>query len=129
MRYPVSNGKIVPVTELGYEIVPPQRRVTNNHHMWFDRAWYQDKRYRQVFRGLLPNVVTLSISDHEDLHERYSAPIMPTDIQMIDTVEEYLTQNGVIDVVREHRTCETYQLLPEQWAKIRGGYGKTLHSS
>lgn len=122
MRYPVRNGRVVPVTELGFEIVTPKRRVTNNHHLYFDRAWYQDKRYRQVFRGLLPHVVTLSISDHEELHDRYSAPIMPPDIQMIDTVEEYLTLNGVIDVVREQRTCEVYQIQTEQWQGIRAQY-------
>ncbi len=121
-RYPVRDGVALPIEEIGYEIVSPERRVTNNHHLYFDRAWYMDKRYRQVFRGLLPNVQTMNITDHNELHDRFSGPPMPRDSLMIDVVDEYLFMNGVIDVVRESKTCETYQVMPEQWQSIKGSY-------
>ena len=121
MRYPVRNGLAIPTEELGFERVPHQRRLTTNHHSYFCREQYKDSRVKQIFRGLLPHVVTLSISDHMELHERYSAPIMPRDGLMIDVIDEYLSLNGVIDVVREKRTNETYEILPEQWNLIRNG--------
>jgi len=129
MRYPVRNGRIVPVTDLGYDIVPFERRQTTNHHMWYNRVDYMDTRYKQVFRGLLPHVVTMPILQHLDLHDNFSPPKQPTDLVMIDVIEEYLSLNGVIDCVRERKTNETYQIEPEQWQQIRGGYGKTIHSS
>lgn len=119
MRYPVRNNRIVPVTELGYEIVPHERRLTTNHHMWFCRTDYMDTRYKQVFRGLLSHVVTMPVLQHHDLHDEFSAPKQPSPTVMIDTVEEYLDLHGVIDVVREKRTHETYQLSAEQWQQIR----------
>jgi hypothetical protein len=125
MRYPTHNGLVVPITEIGYAEVPHERRRTTNHHLYYERAWYMEKPYRRVFRGLLPHVVTMRIEDHTELHNRYRAPIMPPDIQQIDVVEEYLATHGVIDVVYEKRTNQTYQVLPDQWQQIRGAYGKS----
>ncbi len=121
-RYPVRDGLAVPIEEIGFETVSHQRKVTNNHHLYFDRAWYMEKRYRQVFRGLLPHVQTMNIEEHNVLHDRYSGPPMPRDALMIEVVDEYLFMNGVIDVVRESKTCETYQIEPSQWQSIKGLY-------
>ena len=118
MRYPTRGGLAVPVLELGFEPAIHERRKTNSHHLYFDRAWYQDKRIRQVFRNLVPHVQTLWIPDHAALHEKFSAPIMLRDALMIDVVDEYLALHGVIDCVRESRTHETYQLNVEQWSAI-----------
>lgn len=123
MRYPTRNGLIVPPSELGFETVPHKRRETSNHHAYFNRAEYRDVSYRRIFRGLVTNVFTLSIYDHQELHEVYSPPVMPKDIQMIDVVEEYLASNGVIDVVREKRTCNTYQIESDTWQNIKSQYG------
>jgi hypothetical protein len=118
-RYPSKNGIALPVIELGYDVVPFERRKTTNHHRQFDRAWYMEKRYRQVFRGLLPHLDTMPIDQHIDLHDRYSAPIMPPDSLQIAVVDEYLFMHGQIDVVRESKTNETYQITADQWARIR----------
>lgn len=75
-----------------------------------------------MFRGLSSRVVDMWIIDHNELHERYSAPRVPTDIQMIDVVEEYLSLYGVIDVVREKRTHETYQIESGTWQNIKSQY-------
>ena len=122
MKWPSSNGLAVPITEMGYEMVLPERRKTSQHHLFYERRMYT-KRYQQVFRGLVSNVYTMYIHDHQDLHERYSAPVMPKDIQMIDVVEEYLSLNGVIDVVKEHRTSEIYQIESGTWQNIKSQYG------
>lgn len=122
MRYPVNKqGIALPIQEVGFEVVQHQRRLTNRHHLQFERNNYTGPLQR-VFRGLSSRVVDMWIIDHNELHERYSAPRVPTDIQMIDVVEEYLSLYGVIDVVREKRTHETYQIESGTWQNIKSQY-------
>lgn len=122
MRYPVNKqGIALPIQEVGFEVVQHQRRLTNRHHLQFERNNYTSPLQR-VFRGLSSRVVDMWIIDHNELHERYSAPRVPTDIQMIDVVEEYLSLYGVIDVVREKRTHETYQIESGTWQNIKSQY-------
>lgn len=122
MRYPVNKqGIALPIQEVGFEVVQHQRRLTNRHHLQFERNNYTSPLQR-VFRGLSSRVVDMWIADHNELHERYSAPRVPTDIQMIDVVEEYLSLYGVIDVVREKRTHETYQIESGTWQNIKSQY-------
>ena len=122
MRYPVNKqGIALPIQEVGFEVVQHQRRLTNRHHLQYERNNYTSPLQR-VFRGLSSRVVDMWIIDHNELHERYSAPRVPTDIQMIDCVEEYLSLNGVIDVVREKRTHETYQIESGTWQNIKSQY-------
>ena len=123
MRYPTTkSGLALPITAVGYEAVPYQRKLTNRHHLQFERNDYTSPLQR-VFRGLLSRVVDMRIIDHQDLHEKFNAPRMPSNIVMIDTLEEYLAINGVIDVVREKRTWETYQVTSDQWLAIRDQRG------
>ena len=119
-RYATRNGLAIPIEELGYEVVERQRKLTSNHHRQFPREAYKETRPRQIFRGLVTNVQTMWIPEHADLHERYSAPVMPSDFLMIDVVEEYLAMNGVIDVVCEQKTNEHYQVTQQQWDRIIG---------
>jgi len=122
MRYPTNkSGLALPVQEVGFEVVQHQRRLTNRHHLQFERNNYTSPLQR-VFRGLSSRVVDMWIIDHNELHERYSAPRVPTDIAMIDVVEEYLATYGVIDVVREKRTHETYQIESGTWQNIKSQY-------
>ncbi len=121
-RFPVSNGLAIPVTELGFNEVAHKKGFTTNHHIYYCREQYKDSRVKQIFRGLLPHVVTLPVLEHTLLHERYSAPVIPRDSLMIDVIDEYLSLNGVIDVVREKRTNETYQIEMNQWESIKGVY-------
>lgn len=122
MRYPVNKqGIALPIQEVGFEVVQHQRRLTNRHHLQYERNNYTSPLQR-VFRGLSSRVVDMWIADHNELHERYSAPRVPTDIAMIDVVEEYLSLYGVIDVVREKRTHETYQIESGTWQNIKSQY-------
>ena len=115
MRYPSRSGLAIPIQELGYEVATPQRRQTSQHHLFFERGAYNLNPLHRVFRGLISNVYTMHVHEHADLHERYSAPIKPKDGIMLDVIDEYISLNGVIDVVREKRTHETYQITPDQW--------------
>ncbi len=119
-RWHSKNGLAVPIQELGFEVVERQRGKTSNHHLHWPRQDYQDKRHQQIFRGLVSNVQTMWNNDHIYLHEKYSAPIMPSDFLMIDVVEEYLSLHGVIDVVCEQKTNEHYQVTSHQWDRIIG---------
>jgi len=122
MRYPTTkSGLALPIQEVGFEVVQHQRRLTNRHHLQFERNNYTSPLQR-VFRGLSSRVVDMWIIDHNELHERYSAPRVPTDIAMIDCVEEYLATYGVIDVVREKRTHQTYQIESGTWQNIKSQY-------
>lgn len=122
MRYPVNKqGIALPIQEVGFEVVQHQRRLTNRHHLQYERNNYTSPLQR-VFRGLSSRVVDMWIIDHNELHERYSPPRVPTDIAMIDVVEEYLSLYGVIDVVREKRTHETYQIESGTWQNIKSQY-------
>lgn len=122
MRYPVNKqGIALPIQEVGFEVVQHQRRLTNRHHLQFERNNYTSPLQR-VFRGLSSRVVDMWIADHNELHERYSAPRIPSEVAMIDVVEEYLSLYGVIDVVREKRTHETYQIESGTWQNIKSQY-------
>jgi len=122
MRYPVNRqGLALPVQEVGFEVVQHQRRLTNRHHLQFERNNYTSPLQR-VFRGLCSRVVDMRIIDHNELHETYSAPRIPSEVAMIDCVEEYLATYGVIDVVREKRTHQTYQIESGTWQNIKSQY-------
>lgn len=121
MRYPVTrSGLAVPVQELGYDVVPHQRHRTNRHYMQWTKLEYAGTPVHRIFRGLADRVVDMRLEDHSDLHQTYSPPRMPSETAMIDCVEEYLSIHGVIDVVYESRTHETYQVEPSRWDLIVG---------
>lgn len=122
MRWPSRNGLAIPVEELGYTIVPHEKGRTTNHHENWPKRNFQEIRYKQVFRNLVSQVVTLPIEQHQNLHDDYNPPIMPKDTQMIEVVDEYLATYGVINCVREAKTNQVYQIQPEQWQLIRGLY-------
>lgn len=119
-RYPSTDGLARPVTELGFEVVEFERRKTNNHHLYFYKAFY-NKPHERFFRGLIPHVQTMWIPEHNELHERFSPPIMPSEALMIQVLDEYIALNGVLDVVRESNTSQTYQVSQEQYERIRDG--------
>jgi hypothetical protein len=124
MRYPTRNGLAIGPSELGLDTPEHQKGKTNNHHLYFRRQSYNCVPHRQIFRGLVPHVQPLWIAEHTALHERYDPPKMPQDNLMIDVIEEYLSLNGVLDVVREHQTNSSYQLTAHQWEGIKRGYSK-----
>lgn len=122
MRYPTRNGLVIPVEEMGYTPTERVRRATTNHHNYWERDRYNDVRFRSVFRNLVTNVTTLLIPEHVDLHERFDAPKRPSDVLMIDVVEEYLSLHGAIHCVKEKRTNEVYQIEAPEWEHIKGMY-------
>lgn len=73
----------------------------------------------RAFRGLFSRVVIMEIPAHTNLHREYSAPRIPKDIVMADVIEEYYLEHGQIDIVREKRTCETYELDVDTWQIIK----------
>jgi len=121
-RFPLSQGLAVPITELGYEIVPRQRGATSQHHMYFNRASYHNIPIRHQFRNLVDHVVTMENGAHQELHYRFTPPVIPRTELMIDVLDEYLALNGVINCVHEKRTNDTYQIPPERWEVIRATY-------
>ena len=131
MRYPTSkSGLIISPYELGYTIptvndLDTKKRVTN-HHGYYEKAWYQEKRYRQVFRSLIQHVYPMLAIEHNSgrgtLHEKYTAPVMPSDRIIIDVVDEYLALNGVITCVKESKTHEQYNIQRQNWDNIKQTY-------
>lgn len=119
-RYPSRNGLALHPQELGFEIVEPKHRLTNNHHRYFCGNAYRE-RIPRLFRGLETHVHTLLIPAHSALHRQYPEPVMPKEWQMVDVLDEYMTINGVLNVIRESKTNESYQIQPEQWQRIRDG--------
>lgn len=125
-RYPTRNGLIISPYELGY-IQPTEadraiRGETQNHHSWWPKRNYET-RVQSVFRNLVTNVYPMLVEEHNGhfgLHDRYDPPKMPTDVQMIDVVEQYIAENGVIHAIHEKRTNDVYRIHPDQWAQIRG---------
>lgn len=124
MKYPLRNGLIVPPTEFyapPTEIQLKTRHATNNHHGYYNRGDYvHGPRWRGLFRSLVPHVFPMLVTDHMNLHEEFDAPKMPSDSKMIEVLDEYVSLHGVLNLVHENKTCETYQLTAEQWGKIRG---------
>jgi len=125
MKYPTRDGLVIPPTEL---YTPPTelqlntRRATTNHHAYFERSDYMvGPRWRGVFRNLVTNVYPLLVPDHIDLHNEFNGPKMPKDSLMIDVIDEYALLHGAVDLVKEKKTNEVYQLPLDQWGKIRDG--------
>ena len=118
MRYPSKDGLAVHPEQLGLRVVPFERRLTNNYHRYWPKSNYQGF-VTHIFRGLVTNVHTMLIEEHDQLHRDFSAPQMPKEGLMIDCVDEYLALNGIIEVVKDRVTAEHYQITAEQWARIR----------
>lgn len=118
-RYPTSQGLAIPIQQLGYEVVLPERRITSQHHLYFPRRLYDQTPIRHLFRNLVDHVQTMNNAEHIDLHYRFTGPVMPKEGLMIDVLDEYVALNGVLDFVSEKRTNSIYQLMPEQWQEIR----------
>jgi hypothetical protein len=49
---------------------------------------------------------------------------MPHEGLMIDVLDEYLSLNGVLNIVRERKTNTQYQIHAAEWQQIRKGYGR-----
>lgn len=127
MRYPVDKkGVALPIQEVGYEPVVYMRRLTNRHHLQFNRADYMISPLHRVFRGLCNRVIDMRIVDHTDLHKRFKPPLMPTTVQMIDYVEEYLSTYGAIECVREKNTHEAYEVDLDNWNYIKRSPSRVL---
>lgn len=122
MRWPSRSGLAVPIQELGFREVPPERGRTNNHHLYFERQKYRDIRWRSVFRNLVDHVVTMEVPEHNDLHRRFTSPKIPADTLMLEVLQDYMDEHGAIDCVREHKTHEVYQIQSGEWEFIKGLY-------
>lgn len=122
MKWPTHGGLAVHPSELGYQTVEPERRRTNNHHIYFERQRYRDVRWRSIFRNLVDHVVTLDMTEHNELHRAYSGPKVPNDTLMIEVLQDYLDQHGVIECVREHDTNSIYEIQPSEWEFVKGLY-------
>ena len=121
-RYPTHRGLALPVTELGYEVVSESAKRTQGHHLYFEREWYSAKRYRHMFRNLVGHVVRMRPVDHQELHNRYGPPAMPTDSFMIDYLDEHILENGLIVCHKERKLRETYQVMPQEWQGVKNDY-------
>jgi hypothetical protein len=118
-RYPVSeNGLALPIQELGYEVMAESDRRSNGHHFYFEREWYLP-RHRQLFRNLVGHVVRMRPVDHQDLHERFGPPLMLRDWEMIDYLDDVIATNGLLEVHKERKLRETYQVMPPEWEAIK----------
>lgn len=117
-RYPHRNGLALPIQELGYQVVLPERRQTSQHHLYFPRRLYDQTPVRHLFRNLVDHVVTMENEPHRELHYRFTGSVLPRRELMVDVMDEYLALHGVIDFVSEKRTSQTYQLSAEQYQNI-----------
>lgn len=117
-RYPTSQGLAIPIQQLGYEVVLPERRQTSQHHLYFPRRLYDQTPVRHLFRNLVDHVQTMDNQPHRELHYRYTGPVLPRRELMIDVMDEYVALHGVLDFVSEKRTSQTYQLSEEQYQNI-----------
>jgi hypothetical protein len=126
-RYPIDGmGLALPIQELGYEVMPDENKKTQGHHFYWEREWYLP-RHRQVFRNLVGHVVRMRPVDHDELHHRFAPPLMLRDWEMIDYLDDVIAQNGLLEVHKERKLRETYQIMPPEWEVIRSGNGKALH--
>ena len=127
MRWPTRrDGLIVPPSELGF-VAPTveqlaTRRQATIHHGYWERARYNDVRFRSIFRNLVTNTFPLLADQHLQLHEDFDAPKRPRDDMMVEVIDDYLIMNGVIHCIKEKHTRSCYQIQPEDWLNIKRGY-------
>ena len=120
--YPTRNGLIISPYDLGYtrptnEDLQIRRRVTI-HHGNFTKAAYSSTWVGHVFRNLVSNVYPMLNSEHSALHERHSPPKPPERTLMIDIVEEFLAEEGIIRIVKEKNTHDFTDLSRERWNQL-----------
>lgn len=128
-RYPLSHELARPVQELGYTVVPDERRKTSRHHLYFERTNFNTPIGR-IFRNLITNIVTLPNEQHQDLHRRYKGLIVPATGLMVEYVDDYLQEHEMIHIVSEKRTKQIIDITPDQWElAIRGEHGKRASQS
>lgn len=118
-RYPTLQGLAIPIQQLGYEVVLPERRQTSQHHLYFPRVSYSQTPISHLFRNLVDHVDTMANQAHMDLHYRYTGPVKPREGLMLDVLDEYVALNGVLNFVSEKRTNSIYQLSLEQYEQIK----------
>lgn len=118
-RYPTSQGLAIPIQQLGYEVVLPERRQTSQHHLYFPRVSYSQTAIGHLFRNLVDHVDTMANEPHRELHYRFTGPVKPREGLMIDVMDEYVALNGVLNFVSEKKTSTTYQLYPDRWEEIK----------
>lgn len=102
-------------------MVAEDTRRTQGHHLYFLREWYAQTRTRNIFRNLVGHVVRMRPVDHQELHNRFGPPLMLRDWEMIDYLDDVISQNGLLEVHKERKLRETYQVTPPEWEAIRGG--------
>ena len=126
-RYPTENGLAIPITEIGYEMMPESSRRTQGHHLYFEKEWYMQNRVRSVFRNLVGHVARMRPVDHQELHNRFGPPAMLRDWKMVEHLDNAVEENGLLIVHKERKLRETYQIQVPEWEHIRSGHGKTIH--
>ena len=128
MRYPTKGrtGIIVPPCELGFSVPTVEQLSTRGavtiHHGYYERARYNDVRFRSVFRNLITNTFPLLSHEHTVLPHEFQAPRRPRDDMMVEVIEDYLTCNGVIHCIKEKHTRSCFEIQPEEWNAIKRGY-------
>jgi len=121
-RWPTTtSGLAVPPTELGFGVVEFRRGLTTNHHQYWNRRVYDREVHTSLFRNLVSHVFTLDREEHDNLHGAYSPPKMPKLDSIINLLDGYVDLHGHLDVVREKKTNEVYQVGAASWEAIRGG--------
>ena len=118
-RYPTSQGLALPITELGFEVMPESARRTQGHHLYFQREWYNTP-IRLIFRNLVGNVARMRPVDHQELHSRFGPPAMLRDYEMIGHIDDLMTDDG-LQVHKERKLRETYLLTPDRWEREKYG--------
>ena len=135
-NYPVrKGGLIVPPGELGFSIPTPEQLGTRGlcsiHHGYYPVNRFNQTRYGSVFRNLITNTYPMLNTEHNQgqgtLHTRYREGVFkPNDGVMIEVVDEYLAENGVIRCRRENHTREVYEIQPKDWQHTRLAYKRRI---
>jgi hypothetical protein len=130
LRYPSRKGVAVSPYELGYA-EPPAREACEDgqtaiHHGQFERASYQDEKYKVIFRNLVDHAFPMFTEEHFLLHDRFDPPTVPKPSVMIDVVEAYLAEHGIIHAIKERKTRTVYQVQSEEWQSIKSAYRSKL---
>jgi len=129
-RYPTKLGYAVSPYEIGYTVPSSaqieRRGLVNVHHKYFYRRSYETTAWRQVFRNLSSNMYPLLVDEHQELHEEYDPPKMPSDTLMIDYIESELATNGLLIVQRRKDIINPRIITHEQWKPIREQFDRVV---
>lgn len=129
LAYPTRNG--VPISPLEIYDLSTSRlnleaqRNFNLHHSAWTRKMFGKNILMLTFRQLENNQLFMPVDIHDQLHQEYDPPVMPTPLQAIHEIERAMDAGEQLRIRQPAKKVGKYVLesiTEETFAKVKASY-------